>query len=515
MQIRIWLSRLTFITTLISISACSMFSSLEKSSDNYLHSGVYLNLPEIKGDKHRLTELLSFPYLKKYIDEHKSEIEEELVKGEYKKIEAQLKSPAACSVVLSLLNDLKQAALYQLEPGGQCLPVSSDIPWSSGLSQNYFTDTQCTIPLNFTPIKKQTYCDELLGTTAQPTLGDANLWTPTSEVGGLDASDWAFPYGSRLHITLISKKQNQQPLMRRLKYKSVNGCGLEMRVYSRNPNLQGQKPMLAIHGGSWKYRRLGFSALESEISMFTQRGYMVFTPFYRLSGDHDGPQACRNATWQQIISDVQDAFDWVDQNAYLLGAHQGEKITLFGQSAGGHLSSWLLTYNQSRVEKGLIFYPPTDLKRFVDQVEHDPAYAKFKERISIVEGFLNKMETTPAQYQQALEQNSFPQHITSSSPPVFLVHGDEDTVVPADQSQQLCNAYNPGDQTIDLEPSSFINRLYATRFQCGGSELNRLDKAEHMFDLICLPDISCAAGNLCAVMGAEEVMKRGYDWLND
>ncbi len=494
---------------IVLLTGCSLLESKKEQSLRH-HSGIEIKLPVFEGDTREVSRLLNLPYLKDYIENNRDEIDEILKRKEYKNLEHKLKSRAACEATRLLIKPLKNPTLFSMNSQGKCLPVSV----TEKQAQSYFTDQQCTQSIHYTPESYRTFCNEILGTTQGHVLGDAAQWQPVQTIADTAASNWSLPYGTQLDVSLVNKKENQNPFMLRLKYKTVGKCQLEMRVYSQSPHTQELKPLLAIHGGSWKYRGLGYSALESEISHLTRRGFLVFTPFYRLSGAHDGPKPCQNAKWSEIISDVEDALQWVVKNGHLLGTSKTTGVSLFGQSAGSHLSGWLMSYHREQIRKVMLYYAPTDLNYFYQQTTPAGRYANYMESLPILKGFLGT-DSQGVIPQSVLDMNAFPEMVDGLSPPVYLIHGDSDQVIPSDQSQRLCNAYNPQQTQITLKPGSCLERFQGSRFRCGDrGELIRIDKADHMLDLLCLPDIKCPAGGLLPAWAVENAMVRGYEWLN-
>jgi acetyl esterase/lipase len=137
-----------------------------------------------------------------------------------------------------------------------------------------------------------------------------------------------------------------------------------MRVYKRDITEQGRRPLLVLHGGTWQNRGSSFLGLEASVSQFTERGFIVFAPFYRLVGEKDGNIECNGASWREVTQDAESALDWVVQNGAALGAVQ-EPVTVFGQSAGAHLAAWLVANRGNDVRRTLMYYGPTDTLDFL------------------------------------------------------------------------------------------------------------------------------------------------------
>ena len=231
-------------------------------------------------------------------------------------------------------------------------------------------------------------------------------------------------------------------------------CKLEMRVYKKDVAQTGLKPLMAIHGGSWKYRGARFYGLESQISHFTDQGFVVFAPFYRLAGIRDGSAECNNATGEEIVT----ALQWVRNNQHQYGVANHEKVRLFGQSAGAHLATWLLTHQPSDVAKALLMYPPTDVKNYITQYKNFTSGASYSDDytgsfdsmgLAALSGFFGvDPDTEIAALENVdtnssfVQANSFPSIIAnnpSSYPPAFMVHGQADKLVPSIQSVRLCS----------------------------------------------------------------------------
>ncbi|HEX5055634.1 MAG TPA: alpha/beta hydrolase [Gammaproteobacteria bacterium] len=306
-------------------------------------------------------------------------------------------------------------------------------------------------------------------------------------------------------------------------------CKLEMRVYKKDVAQTGLKPLLAIHGGSWKYRGTGFYGLEAQVSNFTQQGFVVFAPFYRLIGNSDGNVECNNATGQQITSDVDAALTWVQNYMTSYGVTAGQKVRLFGQSSGASLAGWLLTHRPTEVQKALLMYPPTDAQdylinyqAFINSQPYNAEYASTftgGESPEIVAGYLSTVPGVPANlrevspYSSLVLDNSFPYLVASNPsyyPPAYMVHGMADGLVPALNSVRLCNAYtgNPASG-----PATTAGTATLRSYACGSSRVDLLQEAGHALEG-CLPPLRCQAGSSsAALIAAGQSLSAARAWL--
>jgi|GEM_PF-5001328 len=193
------------------------------------------------------------------------------------------------------------AARTALPTNGRCLPAHRQPGWSA--------------------------CESV---TLPGQLGDARGLAERVEA-------WESTPGTRVALTLPGLGDSAEPFVGRLQYRAHlrDGaeCELEMRVYTANPGATDQPAVIAFHGGSWSNRRSGFPGMESLIAHFTDRGMVVFAPFYRLVDAQDGPEACQQWQAEDVLDDAEAALDWVQQTGGEYGAAPGKPV-LFGQSAG-------------------------------------------------------------------------------------------------------------------------------------------------------------------------------------
>ena len=102
---------------------------------------------------------------------------------------------------------------------------------------------------------------------------------------------------------------------------------------------------------------------------------------------------------------------------------------------------------------------------------------------------------------ELLQQNSFPQEVTQRiannqrMPPLFLLHGEQDSVLPFRQSVRLCNSLggNPDTGVASLDPNTTsARRIHECDTQ--GSELHLIAQGQHALD-ICIADELCLSGD--------------------
>ena len=277
-----------------------------------------------------------------------------------------------CGTILDhfSLPTVQRTPLFAFE-GDSC--VAADL--QQGNYSAYFSDNVCSAPVAFRATPRTEFCASF-NPNATAKIGDAAAWVPDTAqpadpLPDIPSRNWTLRPSTQLNLGVLDGSANFQPYVKALAYKSVDTgrgsgtCTLEMRAYKQDILATNLKPMLAIHGGTWSSRGFSFLGLESTIREFTNRGFIVFAPFYRLVGVDDGNIECNNATWRELTTDIEDALLWVQQYGPALGATK-QPISVFGQSSGAHLATWLAVNKPNSVARGLLLYPPSDVLSFLN-----------------------------------------------------------------------------------------------------------------------------------------------------
>jgi acetyl esterase/lipase len=186
------------------------------------------------------------------------------------------------------------------------------------------------------------------------------------------------------------------------------------------PEAGGPWPVLAyVHGGAWMR---GDKSEAAELARgMTAQGYLVVSINYRLYP---------NAKFPNMIEDVKCAIRFLRTNAgeYNLDA---DRIAAIGASAGGHLVALLGTADESagfdvgeyleqssRVQAVIAMAPPTDLTRNFPNADMELLR-------HVGKGQIDFAQASPITY------------VTADDPPFLLILGDQDEVVPVEQSKLM------------------------------------------------------------------------------
>lgn len=175
--------------------------------------------------------------------------------------------------------------------------------------------------------------------------------------------------------------------------------------------------VILIHGGYWS--RGNRKELSDFATKLANNGYFAMTIDYHLL-----------PKYKQVtqVEDVTKAIWWLRENSKRLGV-DSSKIGVVGISSGGYLVAWAATHDKidingthSRPNAVVSLCGPWDLSPIAEK-EISP------NSIKLIELFCDEEDRKLAS----------PQYVISSSvPPILLIHGSEDKIVPVSQS---INAY--------------------------------------------------------------------------
>ncbi|HEX3998496.1 MAG TPA: alpha/beta hydrolase [Pirellulales bacterium] len=201
-----------------------------------------------------------------------------------------------------------------------------------------------------------------------------------------------------------------------------------------------------IHGGGWQAgSKEGCWALPE-----VKRGYAAASLNYRLS---------QEAIFPAQIQDCQAAIRWLRANAKKYNINP-DKIGVWGDSAGGHLSALLGTAggkkafppigenrNESdRVQAVCDWYGPTDFLNFASQMPADDGLHPNSPNSP-----LSKLFGGPVAEHKALALSAGPLHYVDKNCPPFLIeHVTGDNIVPIAQSEELADALKKAGVEVTL-----------------------------------------------------------------
>lgn len=193
---------------------------------------------------------------------------------------------------------------------------------------------------------------------------------------------------------------------------------------SDNINLHGllftnEKPkglVFYLHGNAGTVETWGKIA-----SKYTNLGYDIFILDYRGFGKSDGEISSE----AQLFSDISSAYN------QLKIKYKEENIVITGYSIGSGLAAYLASKNNP---KALILQAPY---YHLQELASD--------RFPIVPDFAIKYKVPTFQFMQQVKC------------PIFIFHGDQDIIVPYENSLQLKTVLKPNDKLITLENQGHLS----------------------------------------------------------
>ena len=216
-----------------------------------------------------------------------------------------------------------------------------------------------------------------------------------------------------------------------------NGCGL----------------LFLVNGGwlSSKSTPMMVTVRSDDYRMFLERGYTVFAVVTSSQPKFTIPEQ---------INDVLRAVRFVRHNAERFGVRP-DRLGVIGASSGGHLTLSIATRGgqgnadstdpvereSSEVQTAVCFFPPTDFLNYgspgvsgVGVGPLAPLQVAFGPRALTEEGRQELGgEISPISY------------VTDRLPPVLIIHGDKDDVVPLQQAERFqATARAVGAKTVEL-----------------------------------------------------------------
>ncbi len=194
----------------------------------------------------------------------------------------------------------------------------------------------------------------------------------------------------------------------------------------------GKAPvLLQVPGGAWIFgmRRPQSYAL---LSHMANRGWVCLSIDYRVSPKH---------TWPDHIVDVKRALAWIKENIADYGGDP-DFVAITGGSAGGHLCSLAALTPDDRQ------YQPGFEDADTSVVAAVPIYGRYdwvstkgngrKEFIAFLQKFVVKKPF--AEHRQVYEDASSIKRIRPDAPPFFILHGQDDSIIPVSEGREFAEA---------------------------------------------------------------------------
>jgi acetyl esterase/lipase len=240
-------------------------------------------------------------------------------------------------------------------------------------------------------------------------------------------------------------------------YKTTPDCQIQADVY-RLPGEAQQPAILWLHGGGLIFGHRNMLRPE-QVEQYLRAGYTVVAIDYRLAPE---------TKLQAILEDLKDAYDWVHEQGPTLFHIDPDRLAVIGHSAGGYLTLMAGFWVYPRPKALISFYgygdiagewysrpsphyckEPAVLPEVAYQGVGGPAITGSQSNQRWLfylycrqQGLWPKEVTgyDPHTEPQAFERFCPIHNVTPDYPPTLLLHGDQDTDVPFEQSSQMAAA---------------------------------------------------------------------------
>ena len=232
---------------------------------------------------------------------------------------------------------------------------------------------------------------------------------------------------------------------------------LELVVYPAPQNKAARGAVVFIHGGGWSVAGAGVPTYQDWHEPLQTAGLRAFAVEHRVPPEYRG---------RDHINDCVDAIRYIENNAARFGI-PANRLALVGFSSGGHLAV-MSGLSLSRPRPGIrslasagpvravvAYYAPLDPERLLDQnpspalrevlVNYLPRYALHSR--AVAGDAPREEELRRSFYERALKDISPMQHVHAFAPPMLLLHGVRDDLIPVQQSRSFfehANQVRPG-----------------------------------------------------------------------
>lgn len=233
-------------------------------------------------------------------------------------------------------------------------------------------------------------------------------------------------------------------------YGRKDGMALTMTMVTPKLKSNG-RGIIAVLSGNWVSAERMREGFAERAGVYLQSGYTVFGVMVSSQPRYTIPDE---------IIDLKRAVRFIRYNAKEYGIN-ADKIGVTGSSSGGHLSLMIATADDitdsksvdpvdkvsGRVQAAAVFYPPTDFINFgrinttgtINQaglvLTRVAAAFDFKEWNDTTGTYVSITDTKK---RLAIAREISPiNYVTPDDPPVIIIHGDKDYLVPLQQSESI------------------------------------------------------------------------------
>jgi acetyl esterase/lipase len=233
-------------------------------------------------------------------------------------------------------------------------------------------------------------------------------------------------------------------------YGRKDGMGLTLVCMKPKVKSNG-KGIIMIRSGNWVSSYNGIEITSNELEQYLAKGFTIFTVMHGSQPRYTIPEE---------ISDLRRAVRYIRYNAAKFGIDPNH-IGITGISSGAHLALMVATIDDkinttaldpvdrmsSRVQAVAVLFPPTDLINWgqegyrmvnaVNLLKANRVWGALDFKTWNEKYFMfDEVSDTAARVKIGREISPI-YSVSSDDPPVFILHGDADPIVPLQQSQNI------------------------------------------------------------------------------
>ncbi len=273
---------------------------------------------------------------------------------------------------------------------------------------------------------------EVLYQVFEPSLGDV----------------WLIHRRVQDELSLLAERRPDIPpealgTMMNIQYKARDGLQIQA-IMTVPPNYHQNQPsplpaIVLPHGGPASYDRYDFDWMAQ---YFANRGYAVIQPNFRGStGSGRTFQDAGRGEWGGKMQD--DITDGV--NALVTAEMiDPDRICIVGASYGGYAALAGAAFTPELYKCIIAIAPVSDLNRMLRSEKRE--YGDNHWVVSYWEDIMAEGDARRAKL-KSISPVNFAENVQA---PILLLHGDDDTVVPIDQSTAMRRALNKADKDVEL-----------------------------------------------------------------
>ena len=244
----------------------------------------------------------------------------------------------------------------------------------------------------------------------------------------------------------------------------VSGGGAQQQLDLYVPTEHKNEPLIVfVHGGGWEHGdKMGDSLNPNNLQLLWD-GYAMASINYRL--------AAPAAVWPAQIQDCKAALRWLRAHAQQYG-YDPNRIGVIGESAGGHLVAMLgVTNGDKTFDVGQNLNESSDVTCVVDLF----GIADFTQPMPAIATNVKALLGGSAQERPELARSASPiNYVHGDEPPMLVVHGTADQLVPYIQAELLVGAMDKAGAPYHFHTvvGGGHNPYFGLKFDASGSSFN-------------------------------------------